>query len=542
MSPGEQNKNITGSETLNGPSKSAEKEAVKSQSQKYRRELQYETSNKLTIEEEKVILDTNKFQKEIMDRAVQGIKDKFKGIYNLRENRGKNSLQTLVLGFLSELEQIDKSMTEKRKLVAKDASLSFEERVDKIKNETLTEMNTEILNLSEFAEYFAEDIRKNGGKNSLEALLKAEDELSLYLDLINEDEDIRQALAFAYDFSFDEESRDDKKDKIFTMLASKIVDRPDQLRAWSLIVRKLGISEINDFRDNYFAENKAKLIELIALDKNEYASIIFISLYGEAEFLAVSGLDESEKETLIKANRAISDYQDKAERLKKTSIGARNAALDMMSGENLLGVFGLLWGVTTTGLNLFVELGGGKFKKDPSKALNSAIKNPYVWGGAVAGGMGLSILTDGLDSLNPEDEKIAEEKQEASNRMKNLLLSDTHPLNKLINTNSAIFALSSFGRNKLKVDELKSVSDIKNPEQVLTKRYFMEYLNVLINETDENTEDQKELMALRDYMKNIPYDNEAFSELVVNLLTLDIGGSDIESANENYKAYIETLQ
>ncbi|MDX9971225.1 MAG: hypothetical protein RBS56_04970 [Candidatus Gracilibacteria bacterium] len=530
----------TNPEYQNTPQDSAERERASLQNQS--RVARIELQNELSLDQQKVMAETNDAQKEMMDEAGEKVKDSFNDIYNLGNARAKSSVGSLMHGFLSQLKQIDSALTERRKLVAKDSSLTDEEKIAKINLETLKEKDQEIRDIIEYAQNFAKDIKENGGKNSLEALLKAEDELKIYLDMIHGDKDMKEALAFTY--NFDDTQRTEKKDKIFTMLADKIISKPNELRAWSLVIKKLSLNEIKEFRDKYFGNNKAKLVDSIVQSKNEYASMIYITLYGEAEYLRISGLTPEQKTNLVNLNRSLTDYQDKAERLERRSIGARNTAMDMLSGENVLGLFGMLWGTATAGLNLFVELGGGKFKKDPAKALESAIKNPYVWGGGVAAGSGFALVTGGVDSflesMGPEDEKAAELKQKATNRMKNLLISDRHPLCQLATSSSARFALASFAKNKIEIDGLKHISELKNPEQTLTKKYFMQYLDVLIDET-RNPEDKNALMQLKNYMRNIPYGNKEFSELVINLSILEIGGEDIKSTDKNFEAFKSKL-
>lgn len=536
------NENKSQNEIKNTPSqREIAKQGVKASSVENRNRLQ----NELTLDQQKVLLDTNEEQKKKIDMAVDRIKENFKNIYNLGTPRAKNSIQSLSLSFIKEIAKVDEYLTKQREIVSKDPFLNEEEKVAKILSETIHSMDPKIQEILEFAESFADDIKKNGGKNSLEALLKAEDELKTYLEIIHSDADIREALAFVYDISFDGTKPADKKDKIFKILAGKIIDPSSNLRAWALIVKKLSLNEIKEFKEKHFNENKPLLVDMIVKSGDSYASMIYIDLYGESEYLAISGLDEKQKAETVEGHRSITDYQAKAERLERSTIGSKNAAAEMLSGENLLGAFGMAWGISTAGLNLFVEFGSGKFKENPSKAIGSALKNPYIIGGALAGTTGYAILSGGVSSFleehGPEEEKIAEEKQKASNRMKNILISDSSPLNKLISQKGAIFALTSFGKNKLLIDGLKDISELKNPEQTLTKRYFSEYLMVLINEPSISPEDKKSLEALFSYIEGIPYDDKSFSELIKSLLVLEIGGQDIKATDDNFKVFNENL-
>jgi hypothetical protein len=393
--------------------------------------------------------------------------------------------------------------------------------------------------------HFAKDLKENGGANSLELLLKAEGELSVLLDLIHKDEEIKEAMAFVLGFSFDGISLEEKEEKVFTTLAKNLLEKQSQKNAFSLIISKLSLSQRITFREKYFKDKKTDLIEKIQNSKDiEYTSI-FIDLYGENEYLTTQNKNSPESREMIEAIRARKDFSELAENHHKKSIGASNSAIDMLSAQNIAGFAGITWGVATTGLNIFATLGSGKFKENPSKAIGDVFKNPYVWlgAGAVAGGNALltgQSFSSMADSFNPGPSDNEKNYHSTRRFFKNLLVSNSDPRFELISKNkSALYALADFGEKLLRIQEIKDPSKID--KNLLNKKYFSDHLSLMISEADKNSEEYKELIELEKFILDKDYDDRAFADLIINILNSEIKGENLEETEKRYNALLKDL-
>jgi hypothetical protein len=497
----------------------------------------------LTPREKDIIEKTDTNQQEIIINASEQIKNNFDGLFNITNQRGKVALQTIIYSFQNELGQIAQEMENARIRLTQDSSKTPEQIIEEIQNIVIPSFDERISSLLMMTQQFSDDIRNNGGKNSLEVFLKAESEVQTYLETIKGDEKMLKALEFVMNKNLTPAERAEKKDEVFEIIADKILNEDkEQLKTIAYIIGKMKLLDRAEFvQEQMKPEHQELLIKLIKEEENPYASIIFIDLYGEEALHNIQGLDTAKAEALKIEYDQATNFASLAESYQRESIGARSAALDMMNAENMIGVLGMAWGATTVGLNLLTTWAGGRWR-EPGTALKETLGNEYILLGAGGAFAGYHLAVgEGFGDMLPDDEKQSRRIEEARREMKNIYISDRSNVHKLINTRGAVFALGNFASTILLEKADNDIDKMKDQKLIMNKEYFSRHLEKFIEEMPDTDTDKNDLIALQNYIENISYDDTTFYKLLMNILVLGLTGDNIEESEKNYEDLLKDL-